>query len=242
MLSRSVAVAVPCAGPVEPRFLRSAMNLTAAAERAGITVELIGVTERSLIHSARNWLSKEFLQTKCEWLFWADSDMILEPRTIPVMMSWAERLKATFLTGIYYQRMGDHRPVLGLKRFEGHGTPMEEYSFGPVCPKEGAKLPFQVDVTGFGCVLLHRSVYDGAKYPYFRFLFSEEENKDSYISEDIYFCMEARKRGVSIWAVPELECGHIGTAPVITRKDFDVKKASGEVKVQALVEKEVAKI
>lgn len=224
-----VAFVMPCGGDVSPRVVQSALMMVSNAWENGIEVKQIGITERTLIHSARNWLSKEFLSTDCEWLFWMDSDMILEARTLYVMMAYAKRLDAKFLTGIYYQRMGAHRPVLGVNKatsLNGKANLKleDDYSFVPVAVSENATAPFQVDMTGFGCVLLHRSVYENLKYPYFRFLFNEDK-PESYISEDTYFCAKVRKAGISIYAIPELRCGHLGQNPIITAKDFQIDQA-----------------
>lgn len=241
----SVAIAIPCAGGVEPRVVRSAMGVMMEAMRAGVNMKMIGVTDRSLIHSARNWLSKEFLDTDCEWLFWMDSDMILEPRTIPVMLEWAKRTGGKFMTGIYYQRMGEHEPVIGLRQMQSNTTVAEQYNHVKCHPKPEQKLPFEIDFCGFGCVLLHRSVLEAMKPPYFRFLFDDTSPKtDFYVSEDTYFCVQARKKGFKIYAVPELACGHVGTAPVIGRADFEAKRSNiqaKDVKVAAVIEKEVVR-
>lgn len=230
MSSPKVAIVMPCAEAVSPRSVQSLALMIAQACKESVDVKLIGITERTLIHSARNWLSKEFLATDCDWVFWMDSDMILEPRTIPVMLRWADKLKATFLTGIYYQRMGKFLPTIGVNSVTSDGKTAklpDDYSFHRVGVSEDAKIPFKVDVCGFGCVLMHRSVFDGMKYPFFRFIFNEDSSKpDSYISEDTYFCSVARKNGTELWAVPELTCGHIGQAPVITARDFQPDKSA----------------
>lgn len=225
----SVAFLMPCGGPVEPRVVQSALNLVTTAGFHGYTVRQVGITDRTLIHTARNFLATGFLEhTDCEWAFWMDSDMILEARTIPVMLNWAKHLDAKLLTGIYYQRMGDHKPILWKKSIRSHDGKIvhevqdDEYSHFFIYPKEQKGPPYPVDVAGFGCVMAHHSVFDGMKYPYFKFLFLDDDpkNKVKEISEDFYFFVEAKKLGHQLYAVPELICGHLGQAPVITHKDM----------------------
>lgn len=223
----SIAFLMPCGGPVEPRVLQSAINLVTTAQVNGYTVRQVGITDRTLIHTARNFLSIGFLEhTDCEWAFWMDSDMILEARTLPIMMAWAKRLDAKMLTGIYYQRMGDHKPVLWKKQVRSldgtiaHSTE-DEYSHFFIYPKEMKGQPYPVDVAGFGCVLLHRDVLEAMKKPYFRFEFYKgDDGKEKEASEDFYFFVQAKKLGFQLWAVPELQCGHLGQAPTITHKDM----------------------
>lgn len=211
----SVALLVPCGGQVEPRVFQNALVLTSFANENGCKVRQVGVTERTLIHTARNVLAKGFLETDCEWAFWMDSDMILEPQTIPVMLRWAKQLDAKFLTGIYYQRFGNHVPVI-LVRDEENRKYEDKYSHTPVLPPEGQKTPFKVQRAGFGCILMHRDVLTALKEPYFKYPYISETKE---FSEDFYFCMKAEEAGFDLWAIPELTCGHIGQAPVITRSD-----------------------
>ena len=224
----SVAILSPCANTVEPRVYQVGMVLASSSTLAGYPVRQVGVTERTLIHSARNILASEFLNTDCEWAFWLDSDMVLPPNTIPIMIGWAKRLKAEFLTGVYYQRMGDHNPLI-LIRDEKQRKYEDEFSHSNINPPEGCKTPFKVHCCGFGCVLMHRDVLNKMDKPYFKYDFFDKKE----LSEDFYFCIQARKKGIDLWAVPELECFHIGQAPLIGRKDFksDGKTLKYEIEV-----------
>jgi hypothetical protein len=218
---------MPCAGPVEPRVLQSTVNLVSSAQSQGIKVLQVGITDRTLIHTARNILANGFLQTECEWAFWMDSDMILEPRTIPLMLKYAKQLDAKMLTGIYYKRLGQHHPVLWRKTLKSADgklvrTTASRYAHMTVFPGGVGGPPFKVDVSGFGCVLMHRSVLDALKKPYFRFDFFEEDGQQLEASEDFYFFVNAKEAGFDLWAIPELKCGHVGSAPVITHADMQI--------------------
>lgn len=207
----SVALLSPCANTVEPKAYQFAMNLVAGAWKGGVPVNMVGVTERTLIHSARNILAEGFLNTECEWAFWLDSDMVLPSNTIPTMLRWAKKLKAEFLTGVYYQRIGEHRPLVLIR-----DEKRDKWGGFNVQPPAGDKRPFRVDYCGFGAVLTHRNVFEKLPKPWFKYDFIE--GKD--FSEDFYFCEEARKANIPLWAIPELECLHIGQAPLIGRSSF----------------------
>jgi hypothetical protein len=218
----SVAFLMPCNGPVDSRVLQSMGTVAGFATGHGFHVTQIGITDRTLVHTARNTLAAGFLQTDCEWAFWMDSDMILEARTIPVMINWCKRLGGKLATGIYYQRMGEHKPLIFLKdpkTADGksiHEMP-DEYSHCAIIPKPDWKDPFEIDAAGFGCFLTHRSAFDGMEMPYFKNHFFKN-NKE--VSEDFYFCIKARRLGIAIHAIPELKCGHIAQAPIIYAEDF----------------------
>jgi GT2 family glycosyltransferase len=228
IIPNSVALLSPCANSVEPRAYQFAMSLVCGAWGEGYPIRQIGVTERTLIHSARNMLAEQFLETDCEWAFWLDSDMVLPPNTIPVMMRWARKLKAQFLTGIYYQRIGDHKPLV-LIRDEEARKYEDEYSHSNICPPEGCKDPFKVHCCGFGAVLMHRDVLAKLARPFFKYGYIGEK-KD--LSEDFYFCIQAKKAGIPLWAIPELECFHLGQAPLIGRKDFKSEVNTTRFKVE----------
>jgi len=227
----TVCLLMPCGGPVEPRVVQSSLNLVTHSARAGYPVIQIGITDRTLVQLARNMLAEAFLkETEAEWAFWMDSDMILEDRTIRVMMQYAKQLNTKMLTGIYYKRLGDHQPVLWRKKLQSTNgevkhDPMLGYSHYVVYPNNVGGKPFLVDVAGFGCTLIHRDVFDKMKWPYFKFVPYEEGGKHKEASEDFYFFVQAGELGYRLWAVPELDCGHVGMAPIIRHKDMKMDKA-----------------
>jgi hypothetical protein len=206
------------------------MALVSGSSAGGYPVRQIGVTERTLINTARNVLAEQFLQTDCEWAFWLDSDMVLPANTIPVMMGWAKKLNAQFLTGVYYQRIGNHKPLV-LIRDEKIRKYQDEYSHSNVNPPEGCKDPFKVHCAGFGAILMHRDVLAKLKRPFFRYSMISDEGKE--LSEDFYFCIKAKEAGIPLWAIPELDCLHIGQAPLIGKKDFVPDEKTVKFKVES---------
>jgi len=225
----SIAFLMPCGAPVEPRTVQSALNVVNHARMKGYKVNDIGITDRTLVHTARNYLSYGFLEdTTCEWAFWMDSDMLLEARTISVLMARAKTVGAKMITGIYYQRVGDNKPVLWKKELHSkdgkivHDT-AKGFSNYFVYPENIGGAPFKVDVAGFGCVLIHRDVYDAMKKPFFKFEFYMQDGKEKEASEDFYFFEQAKSLGFQLWAVPELDCGHIAAGQVIRHADMKAK-------------------
>lgn len=220
----TVAILSPCAGAVYPKAYQSGMGLVANASASGYKVTFVGVTERQVIHTARNVLAEGFLKTDCEWAFWLDSDMVLEARSITVMMAWAKKLKARLLTGLYFQRLGQHMP-LALIRDEVNRKYEDVYSHTAVCPPPGSKTPFKVHAAGFGCILMHRSVLSEMEFPYFKYQYISDVKE---LSEDFYFCMKAREKKIDLWVIPEITCKHIGEEPLIGMDDYIASSAGKE--------------
>lgn len=223
---KQVAVAIPCAQVVEPRAMQSMMAVMTYAMSKGIEVAEIGVTERQMIDAARNDLAAAFLTTPIEWIFWMDSDMLFPKETLVELFKVAEEKDAKLVTGVYYQRKGNNLPVLwtrDVKLANGDIAAANDLKYKEnkyvgafTFPHPDKKEPFPVHAAGFGCVLAHRSVFEKMDKPYFRFLHRQ-------CSEDFYFFVNAKELGYTLWAVPALDLGHLGDAPVITKNDFQQK-------------------
>ena len=216
----SVVILIPASGDVDPDVLVSIVSMATNAERSGLKVERTAIAKRMLIHEARNNLTDFFLNQTCaEWAFWVDTDMVLESHTICHMIKRAKEIDGKFLTGVYYQRGGNHNPVLTM-RLESTKY-KDEYTSSFVNPQKGAVNPFKVDGSGFGCMLTHRDVFKDMKQPYFKF---EIFDNGVEFSEDFYFCKRAKELGVQLWAIPDLKTVHLGCKEYITRDSFKPEK------------------
>jgi hypothetical protein len=67
---------------------------------------------------------------------------------------------------------------------------------------------------GFGCVMIHRSVFEAIERPWFMYDYSEA-SPGVYPGPDMYFCNKARQAGFSIW------CDYSLTSPHIAYKLID---------------------
>jgi hypothetical protein len=235
----SVALLCPIAESIPPNVFQYTMAMVSKAAQDGIEISQVGVTERTLIQSARNILATGLMKTDCEWAFWMDADMIFPANTITRLLEVAKQKNTEFVTGIYYQRIGKHNPVLwkkdpettdGLKVYSKDldlsncQNKNSAYVHHFVAPGPNAKEPFKADVCGFGCVLTHRSMFDKIPYPYFKMISGE-------CSEDFYFCVEAKKAGYQLWADPTLRLGHVGPPKVVFREDYytELQKMGKEI-------------
>lgn len=227
-----IALLAPVAESISPSAFQYILAAALKTMESGLRIEQVGVTERTLIQSARNILAKGFLDTDCEWAFWWDCDTIVPPDVVARLHKTAMEQNAKFVTGVYYQRLGKHLPVLWQKSpiLEGGGTPRltPQSELGPtnettndayrhfhVMPSPGKIKPFKADVCGFGCVLTHREMFEKIKYPWFKMISGE-------CSEDFYFCVEAKKAGYQLWADPVPKLGHIGIPQVIYRENCGI--------------------
>jgi len=237
-MKRECSIAIPIAQMVEPKTLQSMMALVNYSATHGIDIKHIGITERALIDDARNVLADTFLKSPTEWMFWMDSDMVFDPDTIVKLFNVAEAKKAKMVTGIYYQRKGMNYPCLwsrgdeleGRDEKTGLGSPKSstnKYVGTFAFPHKDKKEPFKVHAAGFGCVLVHRSVFEVLPRPWFKFI-------KGTCSEDFYFFVNAHEMGFELWAEPTINLGHIGDAPVITKNDFWKKADKANIEVDTI--------
>ena len=64
----------------------------------------------------------------------------------------------------------------------------------------------QIRGTGLGCALIHRSVFERMKYPYFKWVLYD--NKEQ-LSEDLFFCGKFREIQMPIFVDTRVACGHL---------------------------------
>lgn len=237
-MTRQVSLAIPCAQVVDPKVLQSMLAMVSYSAKNGIEINHVGITERALIDDARNVLAETFLKSETEWLFWMDSDMTFPEETLLKLFKVAEEKNAKMVTGIYYQRKGMNYPVLWSRgeELEESGTKTglnspkaatNKYVGTFVFPHIDKQQPFKVHAAGFGCVLVHRSVFEVMPRPWFQFIKGQ-------CSEDFYFFVNAQELGFELWAEPTLTLGHVGDAPVITKYDFHKKATKADIEIDTV--------
>ncbi len=235
---KEVAIAIPCAQVVYPKVLQSMMTLVSYTSGNGIKISEIGITERQMVDDARNGLAEAFLASPTEWMFWMDSDMLFPPETLIELIKVAEEKEAKFVTGVYYQRKGKNLPCLWSRDVlmsDGRQAAMDsvkakenKYVGSFTFPHPDKKDAFKVHAAGFGCILIHRSIFEKMDRPWFKFISGK-------CSEDFYFCVNAKELGYQLWAVPGPILGHIGDEPIITKYDFFNKLKDSNQEVQELI-------
>lgn len=248
-LNKTVSLAIPIAESVHPKVFQSILAVVAYSCQHGIKVADIGITFREIIDLARNNLAEQFLKTDTEWLFWMDSDMSFPADILEQLFKTAEEKDAKIVSGVYYQRKGKNMPVLwsrgdtlasgGISAEGTIKTEQNKYVGSFMFPHQDKKEPFKAHAAGFGCILVHRSVFEVMDRPWFQF-------KQGVCSEDFYFLVNAKDLGFELWVNPVPVLGHLADPVFVTKEDFHRKLNTNEVLVDEIVslgekDEEVAK-
>ena len=205
----SVVIAVPCKDyEMSASFSRDVGNLIAYSWHYGLKVDQMAITERMVIHWARNELARNCRDYECPWtgkkfthILWLDDDQAFKPD----MLVWLARNgHLDVLSAVYYGRQ-KHLPVVYVR--DDNESKYSHYTMLTVPPNV-----IEVDAVGFGAVLMRREILDKLEEPYFSF-------KDS--GEDIYFCAHAKEQGVKIHVDGRYDIGHMGDPQVVTRQTYD---------------------
>lgn len=135
----------------------------------------------------RNIIARDALQKKADYMFWLDSDMVVDGDAILRLMEHDKDI----VSGLYFKKR-DLLPVMYVRR----GNLYESL-------REWEKTIFRADAVGMGCVLIKSQVFRSIKPPWF--VYNVREPK----GEDIYFCEKAREAGYDIWVDPTVLPTHL---------------------------------
>jgi len=146
---------------------------------------------------ARNEIVKSAQEHKVEWLFFLDTDVLIPPDTIPRLLSH----NAPIVSGVYYTRAPPIEPCVWKEVLPSGKQPIQ-YNPGEI---------IQADFVGAGCLLIHMSVFDHIKKPYFEWTLGFEDPDDltKGRSEDFEFCKKVRERGYKILVDTSVQCRHM---------------------------------
>lgn len=138
-----------------------------------------------------------------DYLFCVDSDMVL-PKDALAKLIAADK---DVVSGLYIQRKPGHHILEIYEDAPNGGTRNAKWE------NLRGKGLVEVAGCGFGCVLVKGDVL--RKMPYPHFVYKSALDHAYTFSEDVYFCLEARKHGFKIWADTSLLCEHIHSMRMI---------------------------
>ena len=138
---------------------------------------------------------------KYDYLLSVDSDIILPKDTLVKML----RANKDIISGLYIQRIPNtHTLEVYMDTPNGGCTNIPYHLI-----EDHGHGVFEIAACGMGCALIKSEVFRRLEYPHF--FYKEALTSKDTVSEDIYFCMKARKAGFKVWADSTIQCDHKGS-------------------------------
>ena len=205
-----VAVLVPVRDQCVSLFAQSlALNIGYIAKHHPEVDACLYFNNGSVIAEQRLGLARLALQDGAHWTIWFDADMRFPKDTIERLLAHKQPIVAA---NYPTRRM----PAIEPTAFVDDESQERVYTL-----KDSIGLQ-PVAAVGFGCIAVHRSVFEAMELPWFATPWSEQDMKFE-CGEDVYFCRKARAAGFQVLIDHDLskEIAHVG------QMEFDSIIASG---------------
>ena len=147
---------------------------------------------------ARNEIAKLALKYNFDYVLMIDSDVSVPKETLNKLLE----CETDIAVGWYYKKRtrADETVIFDF----GKDFNNKNMIYGKILME--ANNPFDIKGGGLGIALVNVNVFRKMPYPYFKYVIYDN---DTILSEDLYFCSEARKYGMNIKCNPNVKGNHI---------------------------------
>lgn len=200
----SVAICTPTRDLVYAGYAKSLANLTAKLASQQTKFEVM-ISMGSVIPQLRTNLVNIALEKNFEWLLWLDSDMHFPDYLFEKLVAHGKDIVAAS----YSTRVKPLRSVAFTNENNYDERLTERRGLHPV---------FAV---GMGCMLTRRTVFEELPRPWFQHEWDQQSQ--SLMGEDIYFCKYANNNGIEVYVDADLgkDIGHYGTKVFLLQETLD---------------------
>ena len=186
-----ILIAVPTFETIMPETFKSIYGM-----RASKYGPLFDFVKGYDCAKARNEIAKEAIAGGFDYVLMIDSDVVAPNDTLERFLEYP----ADIVIGLCPRKNTKEKRCeiyrLGAESFRDFYT----YADMPEAPR------LVIKGGGLACALIKTEVFQRLKYPYFKYVIYDN---DTILSEDLYFCNEARKYGMQIQCNPNVKGGHI---------------------------------
>ena len=195
---KKIEICVPIYNTITGEWFTSFMKLLMHVMKKyqiGITIE-----QDQPIDRVRNNIIKKAILKKPNYIFFLDSDNVIEPHQFDILVQNAEELNADLVSGLYFMKVPPYYPVLRKYENDTFKT-IKNIKFGKI---------INIDGCGMGCALIKTSVFNEIEYPWFKFTTEQWGETEIPIGEDLYFCKNMLKLNKTMYANTLIISQHIG--------------------------------
>lgn len=164
----------------------------------------------TFISKNRQFVADTFMdQTRCDWLLWVDSDIVLTFPLVSALVSAADAETAPLVSGQYMVSL-TYDPTGGLLEVR----PSASFRDDQFRVDTNEMLEFETN--GMGLVLMHRSVIERLREkhgnkPLFDMYYDEN---DQLVGEDISFFRKVQALGIPTLVHTSAVATHLKTVPI----------------------------
>jgi FkbM family methyltransferase len=138
-----------------------------------------------------------------DYMLWIDSDVVFRFEDFQQLLAH----KVDMVGGLYL--MADNTRYAAVEHMdEALFQEQGEFEFLTPASLASRRGLVPVDYCGFGFVLVRRGIFEKLDYPWFRPLYIEIGGCSEFTSEDVGFCLMAKKAGLQMMIDPEVVVGH----------------------------------
>ena len=195
---------------VEGKFTDGLMSVTLGGPSVGFPISSsMRVKGNQISRQRQNLVDYWYSTIKSDWLFWVDSDIVLNLDIWHKMCSLADKENYPMVTGVYFiaKENDDSLPILLPCIFNDVDESTVMYHH----PLPENKI-IKIDSAGMGLVIMHRSVVTKLKKEYGDKSFLFEENNlagEDFVGEDIAFFRKCKKINIPVYADTAAVAKHI---------------------------------
>lgn len=193
----SVMVAIPNMGDI-----RTDLMLRVISWSRGHKMILFPPQNYSPVSVARNLCVAAFLRGGYDYLFFVDADTVPPIDAIDKLLATGKKIISGVTCNLKLCEDGLLRPAPMVMNYVNKNN--REDGLMPILKPSGVE---QVDAFGMSCCLIHKSIFDGMKEPWFEEQFVPKDGKKP-IGEDIMFCNKLSDMGEKLYADFSIHCDH----------------------------------
>jgi len=200
-------------GECQGAFAESMLNMVTVGAANGVIAGWRRLEIGPVLSLGRNLMAESFLKTDNEWLLTVDSDMRFKHDLLDQLLAVADPATHPIVAPVCYTIKDDQVATVIYG--------MVDSMFCRLSGEQDQEV-VRVDGVGFGCVLIHRTVFDriAANHKMPGKWFDPMYLKGEPLGEDLAFCMRARAAGIPIHAHTTIPIDHLRGHLAINREMY----------------------